>query len=160
MRIPEGIKRAATLIVLRHQNEFLLLKRLKAPNQGMYTPVGGKIDPFEGPKAAAIRETREETGIIVEDIQFCGILTETSPIKYNWISYVYVADIERVPPPPCNEGTLAWITFDQLRDIPTPVTDLHIYECIARGEKFVFTAEFDRDLQMVSMVEELSGKEI
>ena len=32
----------------------------------MYTPVGGKIDPYESPYDAAIRETFEETVIKVD----------------------------------------------------------------------------------------------
>ena len=79
MQIQEGLKRTAVLCVLRNGNDFLLLKRFKEPNKNMYTPVGGKLDPFETPKNAALRETREETGIIVPDMRFCGVVTETSP---------------------------------------------------------------------------------
>lgn len=48
-QIPLGLKKAATLCVLRHQNQLLLLKRWKEPNKDLFTPVGGKLDPFEGP---------------------------------------------------------------------------------------------------------------
>ena len=44
----------------------MLLKRFKTPNKGLYTPVGGKLEPHESPLNAAIRETFEETGINVE----------------------------------------------------------------------------------------------
>ena len=62
MKIPTGLKKSAVLCVLKNQDSFLLLKRLKEPNKELYTPVGGKLDPFENPNQTAIRETREETG--------------------------------------------------------------------------------------------------
>ncbi len=53
-KVPFGLKRTATLCILRNDNNCLLLKRLREP------PVGGKLDPFESPLNAAIRETFEE----------------------------------------------------------------------------------------------------
>lgn len=55
-----GIKKTAVLCVLKNGNRFLLLKRLKEPNNNMYTPVGGKLDPYETPIHAALRETMEK----------------------------------------------------------------------------------------------------
>ena len=120
MKVPLGLKRTATLCVLKNKNQFLLLKRLKEPNKDLYTPVGGKLDPFESPLKAAIRETFEETGIRVGGMKYCGLLTESSPTEYNWTGYVYLAEIDFVEPPECNEGTLEWIHFEDLSSVPTP----------------------------------------
>jgi len=154
--VPEGIKKAATLCVLRHQNDFLLLKRLKEPNRGLYTPVGGKLDPFEDPLSAAIRETREETGIEVPTMKYCGILVETSPTKYNWINFVYVADINRLPPPPCNEGELRWIAYSEVLNVPTPKTDWFIYQHILEDRPFAFHANFDAEVNLLRMTNALT----
>ncbi len=112
---------------------------------------------MRGPLAAAIRETREETGIVLKHIKYCGLLTETSPGQYNWINYVYLADIAWQSPPPCDEGTLAWIPFEQLAHIPTPKTDWHIYDYIVKEKPFAFNAFFDANLRMLSMDEEIEG---
>jgi len=128
MKIPIGLKKTATLCVLKNDHNFLLLKRLKEPNKDQYTPVGGKLDPFENPLQSALRETQEETGIVVETMKYCGVLTESSPTKYNWVGFVYLAEIPFIPPPDCNEGTLEWINFEQVLDIPTPKTDWFIYD--------------------------------
>jgi len=127
-KIPIGLKKTAVLCILRNKNKFLLLKRLKEPNKDMFTPVGGKLDPFESPYDAAIRETKEETGITVENLKYCGTLVESSPIKYNWTTFVYLADIDFVEPPFCNEGELQWIDLDNMLTVPTPETDWHIYQ--------------------------------
>lgn len=156
----EGLKKVATLCVLRHENQFLLLKRFKEPNKGQFTPVGGKIEPFESPRQGVIRETWEETGIAVSDVHFAGILTETSPSKYNWVSYVYVADIAYQSPPISNEGILEWITFENLQTIPTPSTDYFLYEYIAAGVPFALSGLYNEQLSLLSLVEEISGKQL
>lgn len=156
--IPLGIKKIATLCVLRQGTNLLLLKRLKEPNKDMYTPVGGKIEPFETPEQGVIRETFEETGIKVDQVKFCGILTETSPTKYNWLSYVYVADIDHISPPPCNEGTLAWIAYEDIAEIPTPKTDAMIYQYILQVKPFVFHALYDAELNLIEMKEEIANE--
>ncbi|CCH53271.1 Mutator mutT protein AltName: Full=7,8-dihydro-8-oxoguanine-triphosphatase [Fibrisoma limi BUZ 3] len=155
MSVPVGLKRTAVLCVLRHGTTFLLLKRLKEPNKDQYTPVGGKLDPYESPLQAAYRETWEETGIKADRMTFCGVLTESSPTAYNWTSYVYVAEIDRVPPPPCNEGTLEWIDFADVLNVPTPRTDWFIYDYLLKRRPFAFSAEFDEQLTLLTMREEI-----
>lgn len=158
MKVAPGLKRAACMIALRHGNSFMLLNRYNEPHKGMYTPVGGKLDPFENPLQAALRETHEETGIQLDNIKFAGILTETSPVNYNWIIYVYQAEIEKMPPPFCDEGILKWIDFEDLPNIPTPPTDLAVYQYLIEGKRFVFTANFDENINLLSMREELEDK--
>jgi len=159
-KIPTGFKRVATLCILRNKNKFLLLKRLKDPNKDSFTPVGGKLDPFESPLKAAIRETFEETGIKVDTMKYCGILTETSPTEYNWTGYVYIAEIDFNEPPICNEGTLMWISFDELLNIPTPKTDWYIYKYILENRPFAFSADYDNKLNLLSMTEEIENIKI
>lgn len=154
---PLGLKRAATLCILKHNDKFLLLKRAKEPHKGLYTPVGGKIDPYERPKTAAIRETFEETGIQLDNMEYCGVLTESSPVSYNWICYAYLAEIPMMEPPPCNEGELSWVSFEEMEDLPSPMTDWFIYKYVMEGKTFAFDAVYDQDLSMLELKEEIRG---
>jgi 8-oxo-dGTP diphosphatase len=153
----EGIKKAAVFCILQCEQQFLLLERAKEPNKGKMVPVGGKIDPYETPLQAVIRETKEETGIDIINPKFCGILTETSPTKYNWVSYIYTVDIPYVPAPHCDEGTLHWVDVEDLETLDTPPTDMSIYKYVAESKKFIFDATFDEQLNMISLYEELEG---
>jgi 8-oxo-dGTP diphosphatase len=157
MKVPFGLKRTATLCILKNKNAFLLLKRYKEPHKGSYTPVGGKLNPFESPLKAAMREVFEETGIKVPSLKFCGMLTESSPTEYNWTGYVYMAEIEFFAPPNCNEGVLEWIHFDELLKVPTPKTDWYIYKYMLTNKPFCFNAEYDDALNILSMEEEIEG---
>ena len=65
---PKHIVSAAT-IVLNSKNEILLIK---GPKRGWEMP-GGQVEEGESLTAAAIRETKEESGIDVEILKFCGI---------------------------------------------------------------------------------------
>lgn len=65
---PKHIVTAAA-VVLNKENKILLLKGIK---RGWEIP-GGHVENGESLAAAAIRETKEETGIDIEIIRFCGI---------------------------------------------------------------------------------------
>lgn len=65
---PKHIVSAAT-IVLNDEGEILLIK---GPRRGWEMP-GGQVEEGESIKEAAIRETKEESGIDVEIVKFCGV---------------------------------------------------------------------------------------
>ncbi len=146
------------MVVLRNDQKFLLLKRIRPPFVGNYLPVGGKLDPHEDPLSAALRETYEETGIRLKSLRYGGVLIETSPLDYNWQSSIYMADIDFQEPPISNEGTLEWIDFDHIPNIPTPPTDLILYQYLMRTQPFAFNAIYDEQLNLIRMTEEIEGK--
>jgi 8-oxo-dGTP diphosphatase len=157
MIIPSGLKKTAVLCVLRHADAFLLLQRLRPPHQGLFTPVGGKLDPYESPQQAAFREVWEETGLQPRELVWRGTLVETSPVDYNWISFVYEGYIDRVPPPPCPEGTLVWVERAKLATVPTPITDHFIYEYLLTSRPFHFDVTYDEALRPFAMRDEWQG---
>ena len=88
----------AVVVILESPGYWLMLKRSYPPNQGLYTPVGGKIEDGESPRAAAIREVQEEVGLQLEDVRYCGLLVDSSPTDYNWICFVYRANVDYFAP--------------------------------------------------------------
>ena len=153
MEIKSGLKRAAVFCVLTSGDYYLLLKRYKEPHKGKYVPVGGKIEGHESPKEAVVREVYEETGIEISEPKLFGTLAETSPVDYNWISYIYTKEVEMTPNMTSDEGILEWIHISALESIPTPPTDLKIFQYIRKGQIFAFEATFDADMKMLSLVD-------
>jgi 8-oxo-dGTP diphosphatase len=60
---------SAAAIVINENNEILLIK---GPHRGWEMP-GGVVEEGESLSQAAIRETKEESGVDIEIIRFCGI---------------------------------------------------------------------------------------
>lgn len=54
---------AAVLAVVAREGRVLLVRRAKNPDRGLWGFPGGRIEPGETTKAAAVRELREETGV-------------------------------------------------------------------------------------------------
>ena len=65
---------SAAAIVLNDAGELLLIK---GPLRGWEMP-GGQVEEGESLKDAAIRETKEESGIDVEVLNFCGVFQNVS----------------------------------------------------------------------------------
>ena len=73
MKTPKHIVSAAA-IVINENNEVLLIR---GPHRGWEMP-GGQVEEGESLSQAAIRETKEESGIEIEIVSFCGIFQNVS----------------------------------------------------------------------------------
>lgn len=77
---------AVSVAVVRG-DRVLLVKRARAPSQGLYAFPGGKVEFEESLEEAARRELLEETGIIAESLRpvseiFIEGRTESHPVDY------------------------------------------------------------------------------
>lgn len=125
--------RIACLCDLRdHQGRILLLKRVKAPNDGLHSPIGGKLDVASGesPAQCAKREIQEEAGIDVpiERLHLIGLVSECAfEGSGHWLMFVYrVLGPVFVEPKTIREGALAWHTPEELDTLALPETDRQI----------------------------------
>jgi 8-oxo-dGTP diphosphatase len=123
----------ATLCDLRDKDgRVLLLRRLKSPNFGMVSPIGGKLDVHTGesPAQCARREIAEEAGIDVpiERLHLLGMISETAyEGKSHWLIFYYrVLGPVWTEPRQMREGELAWFAKGELGSLPLPETDRRI----------------------------------
>jgi 8-oxo-dGTP diphosphatase len=110
----------------------LLLRRLKAPNQGLCSPIGGKlhVDEGESPAMCARREIMEEAGLEVpiERLHLIGLVSEAGyEGKGHWLLFVYrVLGAVEVAPRDMREGRLDWFAPEEIEKLPLPDTDRRI----------------------------------
>ncbi|MNT18559.1 putative 8-oxo-dGTP diphosphatase YtkD [compost metagenome] len=69
----------AAAVVLNDNNEILLIN---GPKRGWEIP-GGRVEEGESISAAAIRETKEETGIDIEIVKYCGMFQDVKESVCN-----------------------------------------------------------------------------
>ncbi|MCB9845648.1 MAG: NUDIX domain-containing protein [Phycisphaeraceae bacterium] len=134
--------RLACLVDLRDEaGRVLLLRRVKAPNAGLCSPIGGKVDMASGesPAACARRETLEEAGIDVapERFHLGGLISEAAfEGRGHWLLFYYrVLGSVRVEAGAMREGLLEWHEPGAIDDLPLPDTDREvIWPMIRRHE--------------------------
>ncbi|RRJ65184.1 NUDIX hydrolase [Paenibacillus oralis] len=69
----------AAAVVLNDNHEILLIY---GPKRGWEIP-GGRVEEGESLSSAVVRETKEETGIDIEIVKFCGLFQNVKESVYN-----------------------------------------------------------------------------
>ncbi len=109
---------------------LLLIERNKAPNEGLWSCIGGKLEMGlgESPFECAIRETGEEVGLAVseEDLHLFAMISEKNyEDKSHWLMFLFDCHkrLDRLPEA-IDEGRFAFHSPESiLEDLPIPETD-------------------------------------
>lgn len=64
-----------TLCFVKKGEQILMINRNKPPFMGMWNALGGHVEENESPREAAIREIKEESGIITKEAELYSIST-------------------------------------------------------------------------------------
>ena len=74
------------------QGKFVLIQRKNPPFQGMWALPGGFVDIGETVESAAVRETKEETGLDVELLALLGVYSDPQrDPRGHTVSVVFIA---------------------------------------------------------------------
>lgn len=120
----------SVLIFIRNiKGEFLMLKRKKSPNQGLWSPIGGKLEmeTGESPHQCAARETFEEIGLKIDPSQlhlFCMIAEKAYEGSNHWLMFLFDSQLAiHELPEAIDEGTFSFFSREQIDTLTIPETD-------------------------------------
>ncbi len=166
--------RNTTLCYIEKNGAYLMMLRNKKKvdeNAGKWIGVGGKFEEGESPEECVCREVKEETGLILTDYQFRGVLTFVSNEWGTEYMHLFTATgfidpkhedaayahFENMPVPDCEEGELRWILKEKIEDLNLWEGDRPFLKLLAEDAPF-FTMrlqyEGDRLVQFDSRVYE------
>ncbi|MGV1768876.1 NUDIX domain-containing protein [Agrobacterium vitis] len=110
------------LAILR-DGKLLLYKRMRPPEAGFWSIVGGKVDVLEPAENAAKREAEEETGLAIGSVEFVSVSEQiTTADRQHWVSFLYkTSDIsgEASLTEPDKLSDFGWFALD---DLPQPLS--------------------------------------
>ena len=109
----------SSLAVVLRDGEMLLIKRAVEPHKGHWCPPGGVIDEGESPEEAAVRETREETGLDVRVLEKLGEVL--GPVTGRYLG-VFLCTVVGGVLEPSEPGTsdARWLPYDELHRLRMP----------------------------------------
>jgi 8-oxo-dGTP diphosphatase len=108
----------ATLCYLMDGERTLMIHRIKKKNdfhEGKWNGLGGKFEPGETPEECAIREIKEESGLLMINPRMHGFIT--FPMfdgKKDWYVFVFTASKFEGELIDSHEGKLEWIPNEKL----------------------------------------------
>ena len=100
-------------------NKYLMLHRNKRENdmhEGQYIGIGGHMELGETKENAAKREIKEETGLDVLSLKYCGQVLFIND-DYEEIMYIFKSNDFSGDLIECDEGTLHWVPIDKVLDL-------------------------------------------
>ena len=116
--------RLTTLCYIERDGAYLMLHRTKKENDQSHDKwlgVGGKFEDGESPEDCMLREVFEETGLILKDYAFRGIVTFVSDRWETEYMHLFTAAEYEGEPGECSEGVLEWVPKEK-------VTELKLWE--------------------------------
>lgn len=106
-----------TLCYLERNGQYLMLHRVKKQNDASHDKwigVGGKCEADESPDECMLREVQEETGLLVQDWRYRGIVTFVSDEWPSEYMHLFTATRWGGTLSSCDEGELAWVDWNTI----------------------------------------------
>jgi 8-oxo-dGTP diphosphatase len=126
--------RIAVSSIVRRQDRYLLVLRGAGRNSGDYAFPGGKVEAGEQLAEAALRELREETGIVGHSARFFRLYdliarSGDGPVESHYVLAVHLVEADEDQQAVAADDAVAagWFTADEIRSLQTPPS---VLECI------------------------------
>ena len=133
-----GVIIKSALCYLEREEEYLMLHRNSRENdvnKDKWIGVGGKLEFGESPEDCLCREVLEETGYVLQNHRFCGIVTFVYG-EITEIMYLYVSDDFTGVQTECDEGELVWVKKKDVPALPVWEGDRLFLKLLDDGSPF------------------------
>lgn len=114
--------RNTTLCYIEQDGKYLMMHRTKKEHDASHNKwigVGGKCEENESPAECVIRETQEETGLILTQPRLRGIVSFFSDQWESEYMFIYTADsFAGTLALDCTEGEMAWVDKTEIMSLP------------------------------------------
>ncbi len=108
--------------VIIREGKIALIKRGNEPSRGKWTIPGGIVELGESPEQAVIRETKEETGLGVENPRLIDVVSNVDldvkgKVKYHYVIIDYFVHVKAGTAEASSDAVeLRWVPFDEVED--------------------------------------------
>lgn len=128
-----------TLCYISRGDEYLMLHRVKKENdlnRDKWIGFGGKLEENESPEEGILREVREETGLVLTDLRYRGIVTFVSDRWPGEYMHLFTAEKFDGALRDCDEGEIAWIGKADFAALPQWEGDRIFMKLLEEGAPF------------------------
>ena len=109
------------LCYIEKDGKYLMLHRVKKENDlnhDKWVGIGGKFEKGETPEEACLRESFEETGLTLKNLNYRGLVTFVSnqwgtEYMHLFHSNSFEGDLKE-----CDEGNLEWVEKSMVYELP------------------------------------------
>ena len=132
-------------VIIAHDGQILLLKRKGSHGEGTWAPPGGHLEFGESLEQCAIRETVEETGVVLDNVQFVAITNDVFASDHKhyltvWMEGTHASGQATVAYPD-KVQEVAWFPWDGL-----PQVLFMPFQNLLSGKQYPGTARFGSQL--------------
>lgn len=130
--------------------KVLMLKRAdsKKLDPGLYTGIGGKVEPHESFYDALIREIKEESGLTeFESIRPYSVTQHPyPPTDSEWVNIYFIIKIaKQIEVKPTEDGTFHWVDPKDIDSLPTPTDIKNYIKILTENPNAFIFGFFDHD---------------
>ncbi len=143
----------ATLLFVVRNGRILLIEKHRGLGRGKINGPGGRLEPGESPRAAAIREVEEEIRIHPTGIRPAGELRFQFVNGYSIHVYVFRADGFVGEPEPTVEATPVWADVESIPYERMWEDDVVWLPLLLRNQPFAGRFVFDDDVMLTNEIE-------